>query len=368
MRWISGDSAVHKDRAWDGTASFDHSYLVYATDDPEGRFTVGEVSYEIRAGDGFRFSEGLPHGTIGATVDRLLIGPFNESLIPVGFLGLYYRNDTGTEYYNEGALTGTLLSVIQINDLGFGTPNEFTIPSGQIQIGWQYNAGGSYGPTQELGGAPAVDGQIYPVGTVYGLDGGSGMTLIAVYGDAVCFREGTKILTYDPITQKEVYRPIESLRRGDQVRAYKHPEYKTIAMIGSNVLIGSDEAGAEERSKNCLYHLSPKLYPDLTEDLYITGSHAVLVDRLSPTERAAIIERFDRIFVTEGRYRLMACVDPRAVPVPFSPEPVRVYHFALEDENPYRNFGVYANGGLLVETTSQWAFQKKNYLTDRDTD
>ena len=57
------------------------------------------------------------------------------------------------------------------------------------------------------------------------------------------------------------------------------------------------------------------------------------------------------IYVSEGDYRVPAHLDERAVP--YEKEgPMVVWHFALENENIYENYGVFANG-LLVESASE---------------
>ena len=47
----------------------------------------------------------------------------------------------------------------------------------------------------------------------------------------------------------------------------------------------------------------------------------------------------------------MAVVDERAEPW-LSEGTYTIWHFALESEHEIGNYGVYANGGLLVETAS----------------
>ena len=58
-----------------------------------------------------------------------------------------------------------------------------------------------------------------------------------------------------------------------------------------------------------------------------------------------------RIFVTDGKYRLPACVDNRSS-VYEKEGTYKIYHFALENENILINHGIWANG-LLVETCSK---------------
>jgi hypothetical protein len=57
------------------------------------------------------------------------------------------------------------------------------------------------------------------------------------------------------------------------------------------------------------------------------------------------------IYVTDGKYRLPACADPRASVYEIQGT-YTIYHLALENDNYYMNYGIYANG-LLVETCSK---------------
>ena len=58
-----------------------------------------------------------------------------------------------------------------------------------------------------------------------------------------------------------------------------------------------------------------------------------------------------KIYVTDNKYRLPACVDMRASV--YEKKGVHtIYHIALENDDYYMNYGVYANG-LLVETCSK---------------
>jgi len=105
-------------------------------------------------------------------------------------------------------------------------------------------------------------------------------------------------------------------------------------------------------SASKLYLCSPKNYPELTEDLVITGYHSLLVrEFVSDKERDASEKALGRICVTDGYYRLPACVDQRAEVYPEKGD-FKIYHLALENNDYYTNYGIYANG-LLVETTSK---------------
>jgi hypothetical protein len=75
------------------------------------------------------------------------------------------------------------------------------------------------------------------------------------------------------------------------------------------------------------------------------------VTALSSVERDDTIGLLGRLFMTENKYRLLACIDERAKP--YSKEGLyTIWHFSLENADYYMNYGVYANG-LLVESSSR---------------
>jgi hypothetical protein len=69
-----------------------------------------------------------------------------------------------------------------------------------------------------------------------------------------------------------------------------------------------------------------------------------------------------KLFFTDDKYRLIACLDERAKPWN-SKGTYTVWHFALENDNETFNYGVYANGGLLVETCSIRFLKTKSNMT-----
>jgi hypothetical protein len=68
------------------------------------------------------------------------------------------------------------------------------------------------------------------------------------------------------------------------------------------------------------------------------------------------------MYVTDKKYRLMACVDKRAEPWN-SEGAYPIWHFALEHSDERMNYGVYVNGGLLVETCSIQFLKSKSNMT-----
>jgi len=137
------------------------------------------------------------------------------------------------------------------------------------------------------------------------------------------------------------------LRNGDLIKTINH-DYVPINMIGKRDIYHS---ALKQRIKDQLYKCSQSEYPEIFEDLIITGCHAILVDEFKEGEREKTIEVLERIFVTDRKYRLPACVDERAN-VYEIPGDYTIYHIALENDDYRMNYGIYANG-LLVESCSK---------------
>ena len=161
----------------------------------------------------------------------------------------------------------------------------------------------------------------------------------------LCFHEDTNILCF--IDTKEVYIPIKNIQKGTLVKT-KLNGYVPVDMIGHSKIYNPSNT---LRSINRLYKCSPNKYPELTEDLIITGCHSILVDEITDKQRDDIKFMLGRIMVTDKKYRLMACLDEKAET--YEKEGIHnIWHLALENNDYYMNYGIYANG-LLVETTSK---------------
>jgi hypothetical protein len=158
-----------------------------------------------------------------------------------------------------------------------------------------------------------------------------------------CFKSGSKILT------DQGYRNIEDLRKGDLVKTLLH-DYLPIVLIGKRDIV---HLASEERIKDQLYVCSQAQYSEVWEDLVLTGCHSILVDDFvnEKQKKKATEINSGRVCVTDGKYRLPAVADERAL-VYDKPGTFAIYHLALENDDYYMNYGIYANG-LLVETCSK---------------
>jgi len=168
-----------------------------------------------------------------------------------------------------------------------------------------------------------------------------------------CFKEGTKILT------SKGYRRIEDLRKGDLIKTLLN-DYIPVEMIGKREIYHS--ALKDNRIKDQLYKCSSNKYPEIFEDLIITGCHSILVDKFKDEkEREKTIGIHGKIYETDYKYRLPVCVDKRSSVYEKSGL-YKIYHLALENENYYMNYGIYANG-LLVETCSKRYLKEISNMT-----
>jgi len=168
---------------------------------------------------------------------------------------------------------------------------------------------------------------------------------ISPTSNIACFKEGTKILCL--INDEESYVPIQEIRKGYLIKTALNG-YLPVDMIGKSYIYNPSNS---LRSKNRLYVCSPNKYPELSEDLILTGCHSILVDNISDEQREKTMELLNDIFITDQKYRLLTCLDERASTC----NEVglhEIWHLALENTDYYMNFGIYANG-LLVETCSK---------------
>jgi len=188
--------------------------------------------------------------------------------------------------------------------------------------------------------------------TSNGLSPGELQQLTLYYTNMACFKEDTKILT------DKGYIPIQDLRKGDLVKTLEH-DYKAIDMVGKREIYHS---ASQTRIKDQLYKCSQSEYKEIFETLVITGCHSILVDKfISEEQKEKVIEVNGDTYVTDNKFRLPACADPRAS-VYETHGTYNIYHLSLDNDDYYMNYGIYANG-LLVETCSKRNLKELSNMT-----
>ena len=336
MRWIKGDTAPHVDV---GKSNFKNTYLLYLNDSP-GELIVDAQSYPIQANTGFVFNEGLSHETHATdNVPRLLLGPMNEFVEPVGTPKIVYYPTLADAVDDTNALGPSY--TYMVGDGGpFGPGSGYT--------SWRIAPGSDGISSQSL---------VYSNGaTLDPLRGDGGPAIYYLYPAAPCFLEGSTILCN--VDGVEKYVPVEQLKKGTLVKTSMNG-YKPVVLLGKGTM---HNPGNDERSENRLYKCSTSKYPQLKTDLYITGCHSILEFPITDKQKEDTIKHLGRLFVTDKKYRLMACVDERAKPWN-SEGTYTIWHFALENADERMNYGVYANGGLLVETCCIKTLRNKSNMS-----
>uniref|UniRef100_A0A6C0DAG6 Hedgehog/Intein (Hint) domain-containing protein n=1 Tax=viral metagenome TaxID=1070528 RepID=A0A6C0DAG6_9ZZZZ len=168
--------------------------------------------------------------------------------------------------------------------------------------------------------------------------------------DVPCFNEGTKILCYRG--GKEKYINIEDIRSGYFVKTLKNG-YVRVSMIGTSKL--------NNNNTDRLYICKTDKYKELTENLIITGGHAILTNSLTDEQKKKSIDMMGKLMYTDNKYRLLVCLDNRASL--YEKHGVfNIWHLALENDNWSANYGIYANG-LLVESCTKKYLKEKSGMT-----
>ena len=255
----------------------------------------------------------------------------------------------GSMYGGGGG--GGLAGTSQIT-LGTGTPGSGSGGGG--------NGGSSFVPavagTANTGGGGG--GGYAGTGGASGGVGGSGVVIFAVLvpnPTYPCFKQGTKILRFNPETYQDEYVPVESLRKGDLV-ATAESGYQPIHSIGYKTIT---KPKSDPNPSNRLYKFSSPNCKEIFEPLYITGEHCTLHRHIPAKKRNLITEHMGDVYITEEYYRMPAFLDDRGESYDGEDSPATIWHFALEHENVAHNYGVFANG-LLVESCAIESLMEKS--------
>jgi len=242
----------------------------------------------------------------------------------------YILQDTSGDVTTLNTFAGTPVTVTNI---GTG----FTIRTGSTGEAVPYATGSSF----------SYEGLRFALGSIFGES-----------NNIICFKEGTKILSLKE--GLEMYVPIEKLKEGDLVKtANPARPYVAVHQIGSREI---ENPAGRERRKDRLYSCFPSDYPSLEEELVLTGCHSILVDHLTSDEKKETLDALGDIYTTDGKYRLMTYLDKKAIPYEEEGK-FTIWHVALEHEDDYMNYGIWANG-LLVESCSKRMLKEYSGFSD----
>lgn len=201
---------------------------------------------------------------------------------------------------------------------------------------------GSETVAQTLYDSYTFDGMTIDLGSMIGY---------LVDSHAICFIKGTKIEYLNENSDLE-YTEIENLRPGMLVNTYKHG-LVPIAIIGTKKLYNPRN---NYRVKDRLFICTPDKYPDLNENLIVTGYNSTLVDSMNEQQTINTLSVSQEILITDDKYRLMTFLDERAEPYLEEGE-YSIYHITLDHPDDRMNFGIYANG-LLVGSCSRASMEE----------
>ena len=340
------------------TGDFTIEWYQYQTDNNSyprifaiGNYPSTSIGVSIEGGTLYFWSNGTYRGTI-------LLGTFRNTWIHFAIV----RSSNTTKVYRNGAASITWADTYNYTSASnLVISNESSVSAGAAFGGYMayfhvMKGFAKYTTTFQVPNTfPTATANTTLLLMASGFTGTSGNTvtnnnvgtfallpfaLVAPSANVVCFKEGSQILT------KDGYRPVEELRKGDLIQTVEHG-FLAIDMIGKREIV---HEALENRIKNQLYRCN---HEDVFDELVITGCHSILVeDFFSEEQREKTMEyNKGRVFITDNHYRLPAFLDDRTSVY----EPAgtyTIYHFALENEDYYMNYGVYANG-LLVETCSK---------------
>jgi hypothetical protein len=355
------------------TIAFNNSpYLIYS-DDGIGGYTASTPVVNLATISNLNFTEGWTSITSNLAGTQIAICASDNGHIYVGTLSNNYwtfveQTAPGAGNWNRIQFGPEAVSLIVCSGNNGGTPGTIWIGT---YTGRQYNWSQQRDANNQLllGDWASIsrnqDADVYTkfiaVTESFTPNEDNGLyiyTSLQTANQAIssffpCFLEDTLILTH------RGYVPIHTLKKGDLVRTLKH-YFVPVHTIGKKEIHHSAIKG---RIKNQLYTCSSKNYAEVFQDLVITGCHSILVDKFVSAEQKEKAKEINggKLCMTDNKFRLPACVDERTS-VYDIPGVYTIYHIALENEDYYMNYGIFANG-LLVETCSQRYLRELSNMT-----
>lgn len=170
--------------------------------------------------------------------------------------------------------------------------------------------------------------------------------------NANCYLETTKILCI--IDGKEIYKEIKDIKIGDLVKTYLYGNKKVIRKVKVRL------QNNVNKSIHKLYKMSKESDDRLIDDLYVSGQHSMLVDKLSEKEKSKSLTMWSKLQKIDDKELLMAWVSDKFEEVKDN-KLYTLYQLVLESENKKQQYGIYSNG-VLSETMSESTFDRKKNM------
>lgn len=276
--------------------------------------------------------------------------PSNSPYLLLAFNSNFYNGSTtasvtlGSGNYTSLTTTGTGTEYLLISSGGVNNP-DITVSNSSPYKGQFSSVYDDIPPSYDillvvLNGNPSGD-------TYYGYNI---MELTLTVNNPVCYLEGTKILCY--IDNKDQYIPIQNITKDTLVKTYKYGYKKVINITKLNL----DKYDTSNNIINKLYVMKKDKNKDLIEDLYITGAHSILVKKI-PAKNIELIKKKSngyRLHQIKDKYLYPAYANDKFELVNYNDDKTIntdskyyiIYHLVLENNDIYKNYGIWANGIL----------------------
>ena len=170
-----------------------------------------------------------------------------------------------------------------------------------------------------------------------------------------CVDKDTDITCLVDGAEKDV--KVHNLKPGDMVKTYKDG-YRKINRIG---YMDSFNQSKSERLGGARFVLLKTDQNGLTEDLYVSARHLILVDSLTEEQEKNEKETFGKIYKVNDKFLVQARHHPDFELIE-EPRYHRYYQMTLDNDGDiHKRHGIYTNG-YLTESTCQYDYE--THLTD----
>ena len=196
-------------------------------------------------------------------------------------------------------------------------------------------------------GAESYEGfKVKFANSTYSFNNQSGPNCVDKDTDITCLVDGA---------EKEV--KVHNLKPGDMVKTYKDG-YRKINRIG---YMDSFNQSKSERLGGARFVLLKTDQNGLTEDLYVSARHLILVDSLTEEQEKNEKETFGKIYKVNDKFLVQARHHPDFELIE-EPRYHRYYQMTLDNDGDiHKRHGIYTNG-YLTESTCQYDYE--THLTD----